>query len=109
MEILKKHIPNYNDSVKLIDHKIELFISKNKLLYKGNGNFLINEKIDKINYEVKSNDDKYNFKSQIELNNIPLQIKLLNYTKKESKNALLIIEGSYKKNQNIYFKNILLK
>ena len=106
---LKKYIPNYNDSVELIDHKIELLISKNKLLIKGNGNFLINEKIDKINYEVKSNDDKYNFKSQIELNNIPLQIKLLNYTKKESKNALLNIEGSYKKNQNIYFKNILLK
>ena len=106
---LKKYISSYNDSVELIDHKIELLISKNKLLIKGNGNFLINEKIDKINYEVKSNDDKYNFKSQIELNNIPLQIKLLNYTKKESKNALLNIEGSYKKNQNIYFKNILLK
>jgi len=107
--LLKKHIPNYNDSIKLIDHKIELFISKNKLLIKGNGNFLINEKIDKINYEVKFNDDKYNFESQIELNNIPLQIKLLNYTKKESKNALLNIEGSYKKDQNIYIKNILLK
>jgi len=106
---LKKYISSYNDSVELIDHKIELLISKNKLLIKGSGNFLINEKIDKINYEVKSNDDKYNFKSQIELNNIPLQIKLLNYTKKESKNALLNIEGSYKKNQNIYFKNILLK
>ncbi len=106
---LKKYISSYNDVVELIDHKIELLISKNKLLIKGNGNFLINEKIDKINYEVKSNDDKYNFKSQIELNNIPLQIKLLNYTKKESKNALLNIEGSYKKNQNIYFKNILLE
>ena len=106
---LKQYISNYNDLVELIDHKIELLISKNKLLIKGNGNFLIDEKIDKINYEVKSNDDKYNFKSQIELNNIPLQIKLLNYTKKESKNALLNIEGSYKKDQNIYFKNILLK
>ncbi len=106
---LKKYIPNYNDSVELIDHKVELFISKNELLIKGNGNFSIDEKIDKINYEVKSNDNKYNFKSQIEVNNIPLQIKLLNYTKKESKNALINIEGSYKKNQDIYFKNILLK
>ena len=106
---LRTIIPNYNDSVELIDHKIELLFKKKKLLLKGNGNFLINEKIDKINYEVKSNDDKYNFKSQIELNNIPLQIKLLNYTKKESKNALLNIEGSYKKDQNIYFKNILFK
>ena len=106
---LKKYIPNYNDSVELIDHKVELFISKNELLIKGNGNFSIDEKINKINYEIKSNDNKYDFKSQIEVNNIPLQIKLLNYTKKESKNALLNIEGSYKKNQNIYFKNILFK
>ena len=106
---LKKYISSYNDSVELIDHKIELLISKNKLLIKGNGNFLINEKIDKINYEVKSNDDKYNFKSRIKLNNIPLQVKLLNYTKKESQYTSLNIEGSYKKDQNIYFKNILLK
>ena len=106
---LKTIIPNYNDSVELIDHKIELFLSKNKLLIKGKGNFSIDEKIDKINYEIQSNDDKYNFKSQIELKNIPLQIKLFNYTTKENKNALLNIEGTYEKNKNIYFKNILLK
>jgi len=106
---LKTIIPNYNDSVELIDHKIELFLSKNKLLIKGKGNFSIDEKIDKINYEIQSKDDKYNFKFQIELKNIPLQIKLLNYTTKENKNALLNIEGTYEKNKNIYFKNILLK
>jgi len=107
--VLKKIIPNYNNSVDLVDHKIELFLNKNKLLIKGNGNFSIDQKIDKINYEIKSSDGKYNFKSQIELNNIPLQIKLFNYTKKENKNALLNIEGLYEKNKNIYFKNFLLK
>ncbi len=108
-KLLRAIIPNYNDSIELIDHKIELFLSKNKLLIKGKGNFSIDEKINKINYEIKFNDDKYNFKSNVELNNIPLQIKILNYTKKENKNSLLNIEGFYKKNQNIYFKNILLK
>ena len=82
IKYLRTIIPNYNDSVELIDHKIELFLSKNKFLIKGKGNFSINEKIDKINYEIKFNDDKYDFKSNIELNNIPLQIKTLNYTKK---------------------------
>ena len=106
---LKKIIPSYNNSVDLVDHKIELLLSKNKLLIKGNGNFSIDQKIDKINYEIKSSDGKYNFKSQIELNNIPLQIKLFNYTKKENKNALLNIEGLYEKNKNIFFKNFLLK
>jgi len=106
---LKKIIPNYKDSVELIDHKIELFFSKNKLLINGNGNFLIDKKTDKINYSIQSSGDKNNFKSQIGLNNIPLQIKLFNYSKEENKNALLNIEGFYKKNKNIYFKNISLK
>ena len=106
---LKKIIPNYKDSVELIDHKIELFLSKDKLLINGNGNFLIDEKIDKINYSIQSSGDKNNFKSQIELNNVPLQIKFINYSKEENKNALLNIEGFYKKNKNIYFKNISLK
>ena len=106
---LKKIIPNYKDSIELIDHKIELFLSKDKLLINGNGNFLIDEKIDKINYSIQSSGDKNNFKSQIGLNNIPLQIKFFNYSKEENKNALLNIEGFYKKNKNIYFKNISLK
>ena len=106
---LKKIIPNYKDSIELIDHKIELSLSKDKLLINGNGNFLINGKIDKINYSIQSSGDKNNFKSQIGLNNIPLQIKFFNYSKEENKNALLNIEGFYKKNKNIYFKNISLK
>jgi len=106
---LKKIIPNYKDSIELIDHKIELSLSKDKLLINGNGNFLIDEKIDKINYSIQSSGDKNNFKSQIELNNVPLQIKFINYSKEENKNALLNIEGFYKKNKNIYFKNISLK
>ena len=108
-KLLRAIIPNYNDSIELIDHKIELFLNKNKLSINGKGNFLIDEKINKINYEIKFNDDKYNFKSNVELSNIPLQIKILNYTKKENKSSLLNIEGFYKKNQNIYFKSILLK
>ena len=106
---LKKYITIYNDSVELIDHKIKLSASKNKLSIKGDGNFSIREKIDKINYEINLKDEIYNFKTQIELNNIPLQIKLFNYTKRENKNSLLSIEGLYQKNKKIYFKEILLK
>ena len=105
---LKEYIPNYNGVIELIDNKIELFVDKKKLTIKGNGKFLIDEKTDKINYEIKSNKDKYNFKSEIELNNNPLKIKLLNYTKGENKNSLLNLEGSYNE-KKIYLQNILLK
>ena len=108
-DFLKKYIPNYSDTIELIDHKIELFFDKKKLTIKGNGKILIDEISDKINYEVKSNNDKYNFKSQIELNNIPLKIKLFNYTKEKNKNSLLNLEGSYIKNKNVYLQSILLK
>ncbi len=106
---LKKYITHYNDSVELIDHKIELSATKNKLSIKGNGNFSFDEKIDKINYKINLSDEIYNFKTQIELSNIPLQIKFFNYTKEEKKNSLLTIEGSYQKNKKIYFKEILFK
>ncbi len=106
---IKKYITVYNDSVELIDHKIDLSASKNKLLIKGNGNFSIDEKIEKINYKINISDEIYNFKTQIELNSIPLHIKLFDYTKEEKENSLLSIEGSYKKNKKIHFKEILFK
>ena len=106
---LKQIIPNYNDAVELINHKIELLFSKKKILIKGDGIFSIDEKVDKINYEIKFSDNEYNFKSQIKLKNLPLHIKLLNYTKEEDKDSLLNIEGSYKKNKNIHFQKILFK
>ena len=56
---------------------------------KGSGNFSIDEKNDKINYKININDEIYNFKTQIELNNIPIHIKIFDYTKEEKKNSLL--------------------
>ena len=106
---LKKFIPNYNNIIELIDHKIDLSFVKKKFTIKGNGKFLIDKKTDKINYEIKYNNDKYNFKSQIRLDNIPLKIELFNYTKKENENSSLNFAGVYNKNKNIYLQNISLK
>ena len=108
IDSLKKFIPNYNSIIELIDHKIELSIDKKKFTIKGNGKFSIDKKTDIINYEITSNNDKYNFKSQVELNSVPLKIKSFNYTKKENKNSLLNFEGAYNKNKSIYLQNIFL-
>ena len=106
---LKNYIPTYNNSVKLKDHTIELIFNKNQLSIEGKGKFFIDKKPDEIYYKIKSNKDGYDFNSKIYFNNNPLLIKIFDYTKKEKDNSILDLEGSYKKNKTLIFKNISFK
>ena len=106
---LKNYIPTYNNSVKLKDHTIELIFNKNQLSIEGKGKFFIDEKPDEIYYKIKSNKGDYDFNSKIYFNNNPLLIKIFDYTKKEKDNSILDLEGSYKKNKTLIFKNISFK
>ncbi|SVC84164.1 uncharacterized protein METZ01_LOCUS337018, partial [marine metagenome] len=96
-------------SVELKDHTIELIFNKNQLSIEGKGNFFIDKKPDEIYYKIKSNKDDYDFNSKIYFNNNPLLIKIFDYTKKEKDNSILDLEGSYKKNKTLIFKNISFK
>ena len=106
---LKNYIPTYNNSVELKDHTIELIFNKNQLSIEGKGKFFIDKKPDAIYYKIKSNKDDYDFNSKIYFNNNPLLIKIFDYTKKEKDNSILDLEGSYKKNKTLIFKNISFK
>ena len=106
---LKNYIPTYNNSVELKDHTIELVFNKNQLSIEGKGKFFIDKKPDEIYYKIKSNKDDYDFNSKIYFNNNPLLIKIFDYTKKEKDNSILDLEGSYKKNKTLIFKNISFK
>ena len=106
---LKNYIPTYNNSVKLKDHTIELIFNKNQLSIEGKGKFFIDKKPDEIYYKIKSNKDDYDFNAKIYFNNNPLLIKIFDYTKKEKDNSILDLEGSYKKNKTLIFKNISFK
>ena len=106
---LKNYIPTYNNSVELKDHTIELIFNKNQLSIEGKGKFFIDKKPDEIYYKIKSNKDDYDFNSKIYFNNNPLLIKIFDYTKKEKDNSILDLEGSYKKNKTLIFKNISFK
>ena len=106
---LKNYIPTYNNSVELKDHTIELIFNKNQLSIEGKGTFFIDNKPDEIYYKIKSNKDDYDFNSKIYFNNNPLLIKIFDYTKKEKDNSILDLEGSYKKNKTLIFKNISFK
>ncbi len=106
---LKKSLSNYNNLIELRDHKIELSYYKKNLKFKGNGKIMIDNEHDKINYEFQSNNGKYNFKSQIQLINIPFQLKFLNFSKKKNENSLLEVEGVYNENKKFYKLSTFLK
>ncbi len=105
---IKKHFPNFKELIKLQNHKILVNYKKNKLDISGEGQLIIEDKIDKLNYKIIKKDDIYNFNTNININKNPLLINILNYKKKENLNSLLKLNGIYKSNNEIKFNSISL-
>ena len=106
---LKSYIPNYNGLFKLNDHKILLVFNKDQLSFTGKGKFFIDKISDEIDYDILLKDGDYIFKTKIALNNSPLLIKFLNYSKEKNKSSLLELEGLFKKNKSLIFNKILFE
>ena len=106
---LKSYIPNYNGLFKLNDHKIVLAFNKDQLSFTGKGKFFIDKISDEIDYDILLKDGDYIFKTKIALNNNPLLIKFLNYSKEKNKSSSLELEGLFKKNKSLIFNKILFE
>ena len=109
IDLLKDYLPSYSDIIEFQDHNINLEINKNNITAKGEGKFLINENYDIINYHLTNKNNNYSIKTKINFKKNPLIFKLLNYKKIKDKDSFLDIEFLIKKNNFIYFKNILFK
>jgi len=105
---IKKYFPNFKELIKLQNHKILVNYKKNKLDISGEGQLIIEDKIDKLNYKIIKKDDIYNFNTNININKNSLLIDILNYKKKENLNSLLKLNGIYKSNNEIKFNSISL-
>ena len=106
---LKSYIPNYDGLFKLNDHKILLVFNKDQLSFTGKGKFFIDKISDEIDYDILLKDGDYIFKTKIALNNNPLLIKFLNYSKEKNKSSSLELEGLFKKNKSLIFNKILFE
>ncbi len=106
---LKSYIPNYDGLFKLNDHKIVLAFNKDQLSFTGKGKFFIDKISDEIDYDILLKDGDYIFKTKIALNNNPLLIKFLNYSKEKNKSSSLELEGLFKKNKSLIFNKILFE
>ena len=105
---LKPYFPNFVKEIKLERHKIIINYDKNKLDIKGNGNILLEEKSDKLSYQIIKSDSNFLFNSKINLKKNPLLIDFLGYEKKEGLSSLATIKGRFKNNK-LKFDLIALK
>ena len=103
---IKKYLPNFKDSIDLENHQISINYQKDKIQVSGKGKIKIQNKVDKIDYEILKNNNQYIFSSNININENPVLIEFLQYEKKEGINSILKLNGSYKKNGEINLKSV---
>ena len=104
---IKKYIPDFDKKIIFLDQNIDINYNK-KTLFEGSGNFQIGGKKDEINYkfEIAKNNTKFDLNFRI--NQIPLKIDLINFSKNENEIANIKVKGETKNKKiilnNIYFK-----
>jgi len=103
---IKKYLPNFDKNFKFTNHVININY-KDKIIIDGSGEFQIKDQIDKIKYNLNFKDEKINYDLSFDLNQIPMEIDLLNFSKKENIKAKLKVQGK-SHNKKIKIKNISL-
>jgi hypothetical protein len=106
---IKQYLPNFEEQIKLNNHKIVIKYNKKKLDINGKGGLSIEDKKDSIKYNIIKENEQYFFKTNINLDQNPLILYFLNYKKKEDVNSVISINGVYKKKSLIKFDLISFK
>ena len=106
---IKKYLPSFIKEINLKKHKIVINYNKNKFNIDGNGNILLNDKLDNISYKIIKDNSNLSFDTKINLKNNSLLIDFLDYKKKESLDSLVSIKGNFRKNGQLRFDLINLK
>ena len=105
---LKSYLPNLDELINFEKHQIIINYVKDKIDIKGNGEILIKNKSDFINYQIIKNNDKFTFDTKVNLKKSKLLIDFLDYEKKENLDSLILIKGNSKNNNSINFDSISL-
>jgi len=106
--LIKEYLPKTKDTLKLKDHKIQINYQDNIFSLEGLGKIIFEKELNQIKYFFSTKDKKYNFKTDLEINNTPIKIDFINYKKNKNLNSQLKINGNYNKKFGLDFKKISL-
>jgi len=106
--LIKEYLPKTKDILNLKDHKIQINYQNNILTLKGLGKMIFEKELNQIKYFFSIKDQKYNFNTDLEINDTPIKIDFINYKKNKNLNSQLKINGNYNKKFGLDFKKISL-
>jgi hypothetical protein len=106
--LIKEYLPKTKDTLNLKDHKIQINYQNNILTLEGLGKIIFEKELNQIKYFFSTKDQKYNFKTDLEINDTPIKIDFINYKKNKNLNSQLKINGNYNKKFGLDFKKISL-
>mgnify|MGYP001048746193 FL=1 len=105
-EYLKKFTPNLKDITTLKDQTIDINFNKKELLVKGKGKIKFSNEFEDIVFRVSKIKNKFDFNTQLNLNETLLKIDFLNFEKNPKLKSQIKISGSYDAQNLLYFKNL---
>ena len=106
-DILKKLIPDYNNFIFLNSDYLEYNYSKNKTQINAKGKYSFKDKFDNFEINLINKKDKFDFETEINLNNSSITIEEIEYNKEKDISSKIIVKGNYKIDNNFEFKNII--
>ena len=106
-DILKKLIPDYNNFIFLNSDYLEYNYSKNKTQINAKGKYAFKDKFDNFEINLINKKDKFDFETEINLNNSSITIDEIEYNKEKDISSKIIVKGNYKIDNNFEFKNII--
>jgi len=106
--LIKEYLPKTKDTLNLKDHKIQINYQDNILALEGFGKIKFEKELNQIKYFFSSKNKKYNFKTDLEINDTPIKIDFINYKKNKNLNSQLKINGSINKKFKLDFEKISL-
>jgi len=105
-EYLKKFIPNLKDITTLNDQTFDINFNKKELLVKGKGKIKFSNEFEDIVFRVSKIKNKFDFNTELNLNETLLKIDFLNFEKNPKLKSQIKILGSYDAKDLLYFKNL---
>ena len=106
--LIKEYLYNTKDTLNLKDHKVKINYKDNILSMEGSGKIKLEKEFNKIKYSFSKKNKKYNFETDLEVNDAPLKIDFINYKKDKKLNSQIKIIGSYTKKIGLDLKKISL-